>query len=84
MFSDAFALLEMSDPIFSTKDTYRIIHYLETQLTILLERQDEMANKTTEQDDLHSVESTWKLVKSVRTACARNLSRAIAIEHTVI
>lgn len=80
-------MLEAADPIFSTKDTYRIMHYLETQLVLLLERNNENGTdlqKLDGDDKLTTDENIWKMVTLIRRACTRNLSRALSIENTII
>lgn len=80
-------MLEAADPIFSTKDTYRIMHYLETQLVLVLERSAENSNdapKLDGDDKLTADENIGKMVTLIRRACTRNLSRALSIENTIV
>lgn len=77
-------MLEAADPIFSTNDTYKIMHYLETQLVAILERYDVEPELLNSEEKLTANKNTWEMVKLIRIACARNLSRALAIENTII
>lgn len=107
MFADTFSLLEAADPIFSSKETYKIMHYLENNLLPLLENlkktlksggsmnksavdeweplilkastlQRSNGNATSQ---MSLVENISFIVKIIRFACIRNLSRSIILEN---
>lgn len=108
MFADAFSLLEAADPIFSSKETLKIMHYLENNLLPILESLkksiDGGANPkntafaeweplilkaTTTQKRSNSdssqislVDNIGFIIKIIRIACIRNLSRSIIIENS--
>lgn len=44
MFADTIPMLEAVDPIFSSKDTYKIMYHLENQLVPLLEKYKKILN----------------------------------------
>lgn len=109
MFADTFSLLEASEPIFSSKETQKIMHYLENNLYPLLEnlrrtvKSDGLnraavaewepllskattLQKTNENDltDISLIENISFMIKIIRLACVRNLSRSIILENTAI
>lgn len=111
MFADTFSLLEASEPIFSSKETQKIMHYLENNLYPLLENLRRTLNsdasdrkraavaewepllskattmqKTNENDltDTSLVENLSFMIKIIRLACVRNLSRSVILENTAI
>lgn len=110
MFADAFSLLEASDPIFSFKETHKIMHYLENSLMPLLENlKKTLANteklennaiaewepllskasnlqKSSENTSTHSsfIANIEFMVKIIRLACIRNLSRSIILENSAV
>lgn len=111
MFADTFSLLEASEPIFSSKETQKIMHYLENNLYPLLEnlrrtlkadaggiRRATIAEwepllskattlqKTNENDltDISLIENISFMIKIIRLACVRNLSRSVILENTAI
>lgn len=45
MFADAIPMLEAADPIFSSKDTYKVMYYLENQLVPLLDKYKKSLDK---------------------------------------
>lgn len=110
MFADTFSLLEAADPIFSSKETYKIMHYLENNLLPLLENLKKQSNnetnpmgsviaeweplllrasnlqKTNERNNAHTsfVANIEFMVKIIRFACIRNLSRSVILENTAV
>lgn len=115
MFADTFAMLEASDPIFSAKETQKIMHYLESQLVPLLNKfrksikngntpdgsstrmaewepllqkavdvQQHKASNSTGISKTSLVDNISFMIKIIRCACIRNLSRSIILENTVI
>lgn len=110
MFADTFSLLEASEPIFSSKETQKIMHYLENNLYPLLEnlrralksdahlkRQaiaewEPLLTKATnlqksndgDQSDISLIDNISFMIKIIRLACVRNLSRSIIFENTAI
>lgn len=109
MFADTISLLEAPDPIFSAKETHKIMHYLENNLVPLVDNLKKMlkANENNEQNyRLHEwepllqkatemqktnqsphislIENISFMVKIIRCACIRNLSRSIILENTTI
>lgn len=109
MFADTFSLLAAADPIFSSKETYKIMHYLENNLLPLLENLKKSVKngvnpmqsaaiaeweplllkasalrKSNENDSLQSslIENISFIVKIIRVACIRNLSRSIILENS--
>lgn len=108
MFADTFTLLEAA-PIFSSKETYKIMHYLENNLLPLLENLKKSVKngvnpmqsaaiaewerllskasalrESNENDSLQLslIENISFLVKIIRVACIRNLSRSIILENS--
>lgn len=110
MFADTFSLLEAADPIFSSKETHKIMHYLENNLLPLVNnlkkslKNDPQAEKTASAEwkpllikasALHPSDGSSKsqalligniefMVKIIRLACIRNLSRSIILENTAV
>lgn len=86
MFADTLPMLEAVDPIFSSKETYKIMHYLENQLVPLLEKKKELLAKGKENAvkwlSDSRIENISDMLKLIRMACIRNLSRALIIENT--
>lgn len=110
MFADTFSLLEAAEPIFSSKETHKIMHYLENNLLPLLENLKKSLKS--EKNQNNCVADEWEpllskvsnlqtltecknshisfianiefMVKIIRFACIRNLSRSIILENTVI
>lgn len=110
MFADTFSMLEAADPIFSSKETFKIMHYLENNLLPLLENLKKSLNmadnsnneildewaplllkfhdhhKSAETDATHLalIQNICLMVKIIRFACTRNLSRSIVLENTAM
>lgn len=105
MFADTFSLLEAAEPIFSSKETQKIMHYLENNLLPLLEtlkkslKNDGNSASITEWEPLLSKASSLQkvneseislignisfMIKIIRLACIRNLSRSIVLENTAV
>lgn len=110
MFADTFSLLEAAEPIFSSKETDRIMHYLEHNLSPLLEnlkksltsnsdkKRDAFADwepllikaqniqKSNEHDvsGISIIANLSFMIKIIRLACVRNLSRSIILENTAV
>lgn len=105
MFADTISLLEAPDPIFSAKETHKIMHYLENNLVPLVESLKKSLNdtdaneqnqhlnewepllqKATERQKSSQslIENISFMVKIIRCACIRNLSRSIILENTNI
>lgn len=111
MFADTFSLLEAADPIFSSKETHKIMHYLENNLLPLLNSlKKSLKNETTRKNSAiteweplllkvssQQMSSEYKndtqtsiigniefMVKIIRFACIRNLSRSIILENTAV
>lgn len=56
MFADTIPMLEAIDPIFSSKETYKIMFYLENQLVPLLEKFKKSLNQNNNEKDM----TEWK------------------------
>lgn len=88
LMADAIPLLEHSEPIIPTKQTYVIMHHLESDLIPFLNRiKKHLEKEKTENDDeeLNLMNGCPEdLVQLLRLACARNLSRAMIIENTFV
>lgn len=110
MFADTFSLLEASEPIFSSKETQKIMHYLENNLYPLLENlrrtlksdaglkratiseweplltKATTLQKSNQNDltDISLIENLSFMIKIIRLACVRNLSRSIILENTAV
>lgn len=87
LMADAIPLLEHNEPIIPTKETYVIIHHLESDLIPFIEKlKREEDNKSKEdQHELNLINGCPEdLIQLLRLACARNLSRAMIIENTFI
>lgn len=112
MFADTFSLLEAPEPIFSSKETQKIMHYLENNLYPLVENlrrtlksnadtkgatiaewEPLLAKATTLQKsssngndltDTSLIENISFMIKIIRLACVRNLSRSIILENTAV
>lgn len=85
---DTIPLLESKDPKILAKETCAILNHLESQLVPLIEKKRKLFAK-----DPHvavnilkdyRIENIEEIINLLRLACARNLSRAIIIENTVI
>lgn len=88
MLADTIPMLESKEPQFSSKETYRILQHLENQLIPLIDKKKAYlaAGKTDVLNLLNDcrIENIEDMVRLIRLACARNLSRAFIIENTVI
>uniref|UniRef100_T1GZG6 Uncharacterized protein n=1 Tax=Megaselia scalaris TaxID=36166 RepID=T1GZG6_MEGSC len=79
-------LLESNIPQIPSKETSIILHHVESDLMPLIERKK---NKVRENPDSpvdlikdYRIENIDEIVKLLRLACARNISRAFIIENT--
>lgn len=105
MFADTISLLEAPDPIFSAKETHKIMNHLENNLVPLVEKlrkasSDDDTNaqkdwepllqkangiqKSNQSSHISLIENISFMVKIIRCACIRNLSRSIILENTTI
>lgn len=108
MFADTFSLLESAEPIFSSKETHKIMHYLEHNLAPLLEnlkkslktdgKRDALAeweplllkasnlqkSNESEISEISLIGNISFMIKIIRFACVRNLSRSIILENTAV
>lgn len=86
LLADTIPLLEHNEPIIPTKETFIIMHHLESDLIPYMEKM----KKERQQNDQHDKELDLMngcpddLVQLLRLACARNLSRAMIIENTLV
>lgn len=68
MFADTIPMLEAVDPIFSSKETYKIMYYLENQLVPLLEKFKKSLIKHTNGDsNAHNMIEWEPLLQKVST-----------------
>ncbi|XP_055920799.1 nuclear pore complex protein Nup75 [Eupeodes corollae] len=85
---DTIPLLESKDPKILAKETCAILNHLESQLVPLIEKKKKIIEKNPNAtiDILkdYRIENIEEIINLLRLACARNLSRAIIIENTVI
>lgn len=106
MFADTFSLLEAADPIFSKKETQKIMHHLENSLLPMLnilkksfkyilnpshaidEWKPLLSKATTLQETNEGnnsfITNIEFMIKIIRLACIRNLSRSIILENTAV
>ncbi|CRK94771.1 CLUMA_CG008265, isoform A [Clunio marinus] len=89
LLADAIPLLEHNEPIIPSKETYIIMHHLESNLIPFIEKKNrQRENINTDHGDdieLNLIDGyPDDLVQLLRLACARNLSRAMIIENTLI
>lgn len=110
MFADTFSLLEAADPIFSSKETHKIMQHLESNLLPLLDNLKKSlhngakpkssaiaeweplllkASSLHKSDGSNNSQSSFIgniefMVKIIRLACIRNLSRSIILENTAV
>ncbi|KAG5675136.1 hypothetical protein PVAND_005065 [Polypedilum vanderplanki] len=86
LLADTVPLLEHTEPIIPTKETYIIMHHLESDLIpYLAKSKEERKKKNIKDKELNLINgSPDDLVQLLRLACARNLSRAMIIENTFI
>ena len=89
LLADAIPLLEHNEPIIPSKETYIIMHHLESDLIPFVEKLKKEKNIKKEDDQgdeqLNLMNGCPEdLIQLLRLACARNLSRAMIIENTFI
>lgn len=90
LLADAIPLLEHNEPIIPTKQTYIIMHHLESDLIPFVEKskRDSTKQKTDSEEgdsELNLINGCPEdLIQLLRLACARNLSRAMIIENTFV
>lgn len=88
LMADSIPLLENNEPIIPTKETYIIMHHLESELIPYIEKANkDRSNKDKDGDQeelnlLNGCSDDW--IALLRLACARNLSRALIIENTFV
>lgn len=108
MFADTFSLLEAVDTIFSAKETHKIMHYLEHNLSplvenlkksltndgtkkheafaewepLLLKASKHQKSNEDQMSEISLIENINFMIKIIRLACIRNLSRSIILENT--
>ncbi|TMW50477.1 hypothetical protein DOY81_004473 [Sarcophaga bullata] len=85
---DTIPLLESKDPKILSKETCAILHHLESELVPLIEKKKKMLEEYPDEPinilKDYRIENIEEIVNLLRLACARNLSRAIIIENTMI
>lgn len=85
---DTIPLLESKDPKILAKETCAILNHLESQLVPLIERKKKILDKNPNASinilKDYRIENIEEIISLLRLACARNLSRAIIIENTVV
>lgn len=87
LLADAIPLLEHNEPIIPSKETYVIMHHLESDLIPYVEKvkREEKKQRSESDEELNLMNGCPEdLVQLLRLACARNLSRAMIIENTFI
>lgn len=89
LMANSMPLLEYNDPIIPTKETYIILHHLESDLIPYIEKVKRQASNEklddNEDSEMNLINACPEdLVRMLRLACARNLSRAMVIENTFI
>lgn len=86
LMADSIPLLEHNEPIIPTKETYIIMHHLESDLIPFLEKKRHAGKDRGPDGELLNLITGCPddLVQLLRLACARNLSRAMIIENTLI
>lgn len=88
LLADTIPLLESAEPQFSSKETYIILQHLENQLIPLIAKRkaDLRAGRAQSLNLLNDcrIENVEDVVRLIRLACARNLSRALIIESTLM
>jgi len=91
LMADSIPLLEHNEPIIPSKETYIIMHHLESDLIPFIKKKKQQADKqkalseNSTDGDLNLMnECSEDLVQILRLACARNLSRAMIIENTFV
>lgn len=82
MFADTFSLLESTDPVFSTKETHKIMHHLENNLMPLLERlRKQIKNATYQTVDGNQIAEWEPLLRN--TAAAQNATAEISLVEKI-
>lgn len=86
LLADTIPLLEHNEPIIPSKETYIIMHHLESDLVPYLEKvKKEKETKQQPETELNLLNAcSDNLVEMLKMACARNLSRAMIIENTLV
>lgn len=86
LMADSIPLLEHKEPIIPSKETYVIMHHLESDLIPYIDKlKRERDTSGKEMSDLNIMSACPDdLVALLRLACARNLSRAMIIENTLV
>lgn len=85
LLADTIPLLESADPKIPSKESIQIVHHLETQFLPILDRERDYQKLHDKSRILHNtrLEDVEKLIKLIRGASARNLSRMLIIENTI-
>ncbi|XP_037807041.1 nuclear pore complex protein Nup75 [Lucilia sericata] len=85
---DTIPLLESKDPKILSKETSAILHHLESELVPLIEKKKKRLEKYPDEPvnilKDYRIENIEEIINLLRLACARNLSRAIIIENTMM
>lgn len=86
LMADSVPLLEHREPIIPSKETFIILHHLESDLLPYFQKmRKEIEKSGKDSSELNLlVACPDDLVAIIRLACARNLSRALIIENTLI
>lgn len=86
LMADSIPLLEHREPIIPSKETFIILHHLESDLIPYFQKMKKVldANEEDVSDQNLLVACPDDLIAIVRLACARNLSRAMIIENTLV
>lgn len=82
MFADTFSLLESSDPVFSTKETHKIMHHLENNLIPLLDKlRKQIKNATYQTIDDNEIAEWEPLVR--KSAATQNGTAEISLVEKI-
>lgn len=85
---DTIPLLESKDPKILSKETCAILHHLESELVPLIEKKKKLLEKYPDAPvnilKDYRIDNIEEIINLLRLACARNLSRAIIIENTMM
>ncbi|XP_053965404.1 nuclear pore complex protein Nup75 [Anastrepha ludens] len=85
---DSIPLLESKDPKILSKETCAILHHLESELVPLIDKKKKRLEKYPDESveilKDYRIENIEEIINLLRLACARNLSRAIIIENTIM
>lgn len=90
LLADSIPLLEHNEPIIPTKETFIIMHHLESDLIPFVEKLkrdkgEQKKEEGQEDEQLNLINGCPEdLIQLLRLACARNLSRAMIIENTFV